>query len=169
MQKSNNILNEVTLLLGSNLGDKIKNIITAEKDLSTFLDIIKFSSFYESVPWGYQSKNTFINRAILVKCYLNPLELLMKIKAIEKKMGRIKNELKGYEDRLIDIDILTFNNEHIDEVKLIVPHPRISERRFTILPLMDLYDECKIPGLNNTAKCLLKNCKDELQVNKIDV
>lgn len=169
MQKTNNTLNEVALLLGTNLGDKIQNIISAEKDLSTFLKIIRYSSFYESQPWGYCSENTFINRAILVKCSLSPFELLIKIKCIEKSMGRVKIQKKRYEDRLIDIDILTFNDECIETSKLNIPHPKIAERKFTILPLMDLYSKQKIPGIKITGAQLLKNCKDELQVKKINV
>ena len=169
MNKSNNNYNKACLLLGSNLGNKAQNIIKAENEMSLFLKIIKFSSFYESNSWGYDSENSFINRALLVESLDSPLELLEKFQHLETKIGRIKNSKNGYQDRLIDIDILTFNEECISHPKLIVPHPRIAERKFTILPLLEIYDELKIPGINLSAVQLLNKCKDKSEVKKINV
>ena len=169
MKKSNTNYNKACLLLGSNLGNKTQNIIKAENEMSLFLKIIKYSSFFESKPWGYESKNSFINRALLVESLDSPLDLLDKFQYLEKKIGRIENTKKGYQDRLIDIDILTFNEECILHPKLIIPHPRIAERKFTILPLLELYNELKIPGINLSANQLLKNCKDKSEVKKINV
>jgi len=169
MNKSSNNYNKACLLLGSNLGSKAQNIIKAENAMSLFLKIIKFSSFYESNSWGYNSENSFINRALLVESLDSPLELLEKIQNLETKIGRIKNVKNGYQDRLIDIDILTFNDECISHPKLIVPHPRIAERKFTILPLLEIYDELKIPGINLSAIQLLHKCQDKSEVKKINV
>jgi 2-amino-4-hydroxy-6-hydroxymethyldihydropteridine diphosphokinase len=169
MNKSNINNNKACLLLGSNLGNKTQNIIKAENEMSLFLKIIKYSSFYESKSWGYDSKNSFINRALLVESSDSPLDLLYKFQQLEKKIGRDKNAKKGYQDRLIDIDILTFNEECISHPKLIIPHPRIAERKFTILPLLELYDKLKIPGINLSANHLLMMCNDKSEVRKINV
>ena len=169
MKKSNNNNNQVCLLLGSNLGNKMANIYRAEKDMGLFVNIIKYSSFYESKSWGYHSENSFVNRAVLVESLDSPFELFTRLQKLEKKIGRIKNAKKGYQDRLIDIDILTFNDECINHPKLIIPHPKIAERRFTILPLLDLYNNSKIPGINKSAKHLLKYCDDRNEVKKINV
>jgi len=169
MKQTNNSLNQISLLLGSNLGDKVGNIFRAEKEMCRFLNIIKYSSFYESNSWGYQSINSFVNRAILVEYIDSPIQLLNKIQAVEKKVGRVKNQKKGYQDRLIDIDIINFNDEQITLPNLIIPHPRIAERKFTILPLLDLYEEAKIPGVNLSSRQLLENCFDKNEVKKIDV
>tara|TARA_B100001758_G_C18400714_1_gene608803 strand:+ start:1086 stop:1595 length:510 start_codon:yes stop_codon:yes gene_type:complete len=169
MKQTNNSLNQISLLLGSNLGDKVGNIVRAEKEMCQFLNIIKYSSFYESNSWGYQSINSFVNRAILVESIDSPIQLLNKIQAVEKKVGRVKNQKKGYQDRLIDIDIINFNDEQITLPNLIIPHPRIAERKFTILPLLDLYEEAKIPGVNLSSRQLLENCSDKNEVKKIDV
>ena len=165
MQKSN----QICLLLGSNLGDKIDNILSAEKSIGRFLKITKTSSFYGSQSWGYDSNNSFVNRAVLVETNLNALKLLRKLQKIEKSMGRIKNAKKEYQDRLIDIDILTFNNEQISLPDLVVPHPRIAERRFAILPLLEIYKDVEIPGINMKGKQLLANCADKNEVIKINV
>lgn len=169
MKQTNNSINQISLLLGSNLGDKVGNIFRAEKEMCQFLNIIKYSSFYESNSWGYQSINSFVNRAILVESIDSPIQLLNKIQAVEKKVGRVKNQKKGYQDRLIDIDIINFNDEQITLPNLIIPHPRIAERKFTILPLLDLYEEAKIPGVNLSSRQLLENCFDKNEVKKIDV
>ena len=169
MKQTNNSLNQISLLLGSNLGDKVGNIFRAEKEMCQFLNIIKYSSFYESNSWGYQSINSFVNRAILVESIDSPIQLLNKIQAVEKKVGRVKNQKNGYQDRLIDIDIINFNDEQITLPNLIIPHPRIAERKFTILPLLDLYEEAKIPGVNLSSRQLLENCFDKNEVKKIDV
>ncbi len=169
MKKTDYNINKVSLLLGSNLGDKIYNILTAENDLSKFLNIVKYSSFYESKSWGYNSENSFVNRAVLVESSNSPLELLCKLQDVEKALGRIKNTNEGYQDRLIDIDILTFNDELIMQPKLVIPHPRIKERKFTILPLLDLYGLSIVPGMNVSAKQLLLACKDDREVKKINV
>ena len=87
MNKSSNNYNKACLLLGSNLGSKAQNIIKAENAMSLFLKIIKFSSFYESNSWGYDSENSFINRALLVESLDSPLELLEKIQNLETKMS----------------------------------------------------------------------------------
>ena len=169
MKETNNTHNQISLLLGSNLGDKVGNIFRAEKEMCRFLNIVKYSSFYKSKSWGYQSENSFVNRAILVESIYSPIQLLNKIQAVEKKLGRIKSQNKGYQDRIIDIDIITFNDEQITLPNLIIPHPRIAERKFTILPLLDLFEEANIPGANLSSRQLLKICSDKNEVKKIDV
>ena len=169
MKETNNTHNQISLLLGSNLGDKVGNIFRAEKEMCRFLNIVKYSSFYKSKSWGYQSENSFVNRAILVESIYSPIQLLNKIQAVEKKLGRIKSQNKGYQDRIIDIDIITFNDEQITLPNLIIPHPRIAERKFTILPLLDLFEEANIPGANLSSRQLLKSCNDKNEVKKIDV
>lgn len=145
-------MNQVYLGLGTNLGDKENNLHLAIEQIKHEIGLVeKISTFYVSEPWGFKSDSKFLNAAVKISTKLNPFDLLNKTIEIEKKIGRIKNKL-GYEDRIIDIDILYFNNEIIENENLIIPHPHIKNREFVLFPLLEIEPDLVCPR----SKKLLK-------------
>lgn len=123
--------NKVVLLLGTNLGDKNQNLQIAEKLISKRIgEIMKKSQILETEPVGFDSKNSFFNQAIFINTTLSPVTLLKSIKFIEIEMGRTKTNPHIYEDRVIDIDILNFNNLIFESDQLQIPHHQINSREF---------------------------------------
>ena len=135
-------LNQIYLGLGTNLGDKQENIKKALKSISTDCGrILKISSYYYSKPQGFISNNEFINLVIKIESIKSPTELLFQIEKIECDLGRLVKSNGQFQDRIIDIDILHYNNDFINTAGLIIPHPLIFERDFVKLPLMEIIDE----------------------------
>ena len=129
----------VYLGLGTNLGDKERNLNNAILKISQDIGkVICQSSFYASKPWGFESENDFLNAVILAETNMSPLELLAKTQEIELELGRTVKSTNGYADRVIDIDILLFDNEIIDIPELKIPHPLITERDFVYIPLLEI-------------------------------
>lgn len=156
---------QVILALGSNLGDRFENLQQALKDISLRVSIIKISSVYETPPWGYSDQPVFFNQVLSGNTSLNPVELLTFVKNIENSMGRVKNFQNG--PRLIDIDILLFGEKIIDSEKLVIPHPRMLERGFVMLPLAEIEPELIIPGTNKKVLELLQNV-DKTGIQKLE-
>ena len=141
-------LNQIYLGLGTNLGDKQENIKQALKSISTECGrILKISSYYFSKPQGFISNNEFINLVIKIESTKLPTELLFEIQKIERDLGRLAKSNGEYQDRIIDIDILHYNNDFINDVGLIIPHPLIFERDFVKLPLLEIIDESYLVDL----------------------
>ena len=157
----------VSIALGSNLGDKKENINRAICLIKQFSTVTKHAKLYMTEPWGYNTKNNYLNTGVTIETKYSPFQLLKKLKEIEKKMGRIKLR-DVYEDRIIDLDILTFDNLKISTKELIIPHPKIAERRFSIVILKDLFFDEVIPGLDKSAQELLHQCEDNLKVQMIN-
>jgi 2-amino-4-hydroxy-6-hydroxymethyldihydropteridine diphosphokinase len=129
----------VYLGLGTNLGDKERNLNrTIEKLSSEVGTVARQSAFYASKPWGFDSENEFLNAVILIETNLPPFILLAKTQEIERELGRTAKSASGYADRLIDIDILLYDNVIIDELTLKIPHPLITERDFVLIPLVQI-------------------------------
>ncbi len=131
--------NIIVLSFGSNLGDKKNNILKAYKLLERELGtMIKCSSFLETKAWGFESNETFVNSCAKFSTTLTPFESLKVINAVEHKLGRTRSNGAGYEDRVIDIDIIFFNNETIDTSELKIPHPLWEVRDFVKIPLKEI-------------------------------
>lgn len=129
----------VYLGLGTNLGEKERNLNDAIISLSQEVGfVIRSSTFYASKPWGFESDNDFLNAVVLVDTILTPIDVLSKTQEIEKSLGRTAKTINGYSDRLIDIDILLYDNLIIDQPTLKIPHPLIAERDFVIIPLSEI-------------------------------
>ncbi len=156
-----------SITLGSNIGNKIFNIKKAIYYVSKSVEIKKISNYYYTEPWGYTSKNSFVNAGIIIETISPPEELLVFLKQIEKKMGRVRKE-GGYQDRIIDLDIMTFDHVKLNTINLVIPHPKIAERKFSIVILKDLFFDEVIPGLNKSAQELLHQCEDKLKVQMIN-
>lgn len=129
--------------MGTNLGDKRKNIAEAIKNIGELVgDVVRQSALYETEPWGFRSDNRFVNAAVCVDTQLSPRRLLEVTQRIEGEMGRtLKSDGGEYHDRIIDIDILLYGDLHIDEPDLKIPHPLMHERDFVMTPLNEIMEE----------------------------
>ena len=145
-------MNKVCLGLGSNLGDRAENLNTALRLINERVgDVLKVSSFIETKPEGFVSDNLFSNAVCLVSTALSPSKLLEETQKIEQEMGRsVKSKNKIYTDRIIDIDILLFNEDVIDVPTLKLPHEHLHERGFVICPLSEIASEINHPILHKT-------------------
>jgi len=158
-------MNKAYLLTGSNLGDRELYLATARTLINEQCGVIvTASSLYETAAWGKTDQPSFLNQALELETALNARQLIRRILKTEKIMGRIRNEKYG--PRLIDIDILLFNNEKHNYQFLKVPHPEMQNRRFALLPLAEIAPGIIHPVLNKTIHELLQECKDELPVKK---
>ncbi len=156
---------KVYLLLGSNLGDRVGVLLKAQQEISARVGtVIKSSSIYETLAWGIENQPAFLNQVLLIETFLTPQELLITINKIEQDLGRIRHQKWG--ERLIDIDILYYENQIIDEEHLKIPHPEIINRRFTLVPLVEIAADFVHPALDKTQEELLEVCRDELEVKK---
>lgn len=129
--------------MGTNLGDKRKNITEAIKNIGELVgDVVRQSALYETEPWGFRSDNRFVNAAVCVDTQLSSRRLLEVTQRIEREMGRtLKSDGGEYHDRIIDIDILLYGDLHIDEPDLKIPHPLMHERDFVMTPLNEIMEE----------------------------
>lgn len=150
--------------LGSNLGDKLKNLKNALSNIEGFGNILNKSRIFCSEPWGYDSENEFLNMGLIIKTSLEPMQLLKKLKTIEKQMGRGPKVVQSYQDRIIDLDILIYSGFTIDNEELSIPHPKIKERKFSLLILKDLFENEFIPDLNDSPDKMLLKCVDDSNV-----
>lgn len=128
--------------LGANLGDRKGNIKLAIKQISELIGpVVRQSALIETAPWGFNSANTFINAAVCSETSLSPREVLQATQNIERALGRTKKSIDGqYHDRLIDIDILLYDDLHVNEPDLVIPHPHMNERQFVMQPLSEIID-----------------------------
>lgn len=158
-------MNGIYLLLGTNLGNREANLFRAQELLTGHGIIIKrISSVYETAAWGIEEQPAFLNQVIEVDTTHIPQILLRTILHIEEDMGRVRDQ--KWAERLIDIDILYFKDQVIESEELIVPHPEIPNRRFTLLPLAEIAENEMHPGLQQTQLQLLERCPDSLKVEK---
>jgi 2-amino-4-hydroxy-6-hydroxymethyldihydropteridine diphosphokinase len=143
----------VYLALGSNLGDRAANLRAAIERLAPGLNVRRQSCIYETEPWGYADQPAFLNMVVEADTRLDPDSLLTFLKNIEAEMGREATFRNG--PRLIDLDILFYDNLVLDTPPLVIPHPRLHERAFVLVPLADLAPEFLHPLLGETILHLL--------------
>jgi len=159
-------MEEAILLLGGNLGNRQYNLEQARKQIAEKAGtILTTSSLYESEPWGFQDSNRFLNQAIVINTQLPPQQLLETLLEIELLLGRIRNGKVS--SRVIDIDILFYGQQNIKTEKLTIPHPRISQRLFTLLPLQEIFGSKNLPVINKTTHALITECSDNSMVYAI--
>ena len=144
----------VYLALGSNLGDRMANLKAAIASLTPQMIVKKKSSIYETQPWGYTEQGAFLNQVVKAETYEEPEKLLKHLKRLETALGRVPSFPNG--PRLIDIDILFYDNLIMFRDNLVIPHPRLHERAFVLAPLADIAPDLIHPTLNKSIKELLK-------------
>lgn len=159
-------MNIAYLLIGGNMGDRESFLSGARGRINKRCGaILKQSSVYQTAAWGLENQEAFLNQALEIETHLTADELLKTILSIEEALGR-KRELK-YGPRIIDIDILLFNDEVIHCEGLTIPHPQMQNRRFVLAPLNEIAANVLHPVFDKTVARLLKDCPDKLPVQKI--
>lgn len=148
---------KVYFSLGTNLGNKEENLRNAVNEINKRVGkVTSLSAFYVTEPWGFKSDNMFVNAAVEVETPLNPFELLKETQYIEKDMGRKHKSVdKAYTDRIIDIDILLYDDLIIQESNLVLPHPLMTEREFVMVPLTQIAPQLLHPVYGRTMSELL--------------
>ncbi|MPR34697.1 2-amino-4-hydroxy-6-hydroxymethyldihydropteridine diphosphokinase [Salmonirosea aquatica] len=160
------MLTTIYLLLGSNLGDRARLMQNAVDQIGARIGrLLRASALYETAPWGGIEQPAFLNQVLEVETSLAPEEVLRIILEIEHEAGRVRYERWGA--RHLDIDILYFGSSVMDTPRLTVPHPRLHERRFTMVPLVEIAPDFRHPVLNKTNAELLDLCKDGEAVVKV--
>jgi len=156
----------VYLLLGANLGDRFAQMSKAFTEIEEQIaPITKYSSLYQTEAWGKEEEPPYLNQVVCLETNLTPNELLKEINKIEDKLGRTR-KIK-WESRLIDIDILFYDDAIIDEPDLSIPHPYLNQRKFTLVPLVEIAPELRHPVLKKSIQALLAELNDPLDVKRI--
>ncbi len=158
-------MNKAVLLLGTNVGDRPGNLERATAEITRVLGkVVQQSSIYETAPWGNINQENFLNSVIVIQSEMKAEEMMQNILTIEEKMGRMR--MIKWEPRIIDIDILFWGDEIIFTKNLIVPHPNLHERKFTLVPLAELMPGFIHPVLKKSVSDLLVELNDTLEVTK---
>jgi 2-amino-4-hydroxy-6-hydroxymethyldihydropteridine diphosphokinase len=161
-------MNTAYILLGGNIGNRLEQLRNAKNQIAEAGCIIDaHSAIYETAAWGFKEQPSFYNCVLKIQTKLSANELLITLLGIEKLLGRNRNKNERWQQRIIDIDILLFNNDIIETENLVIPHPQLHNRKFTLLPLSALAANYVHPVLKKTIAELLLNCSDELEVKPI--
>ena len=160
------IMRTAYLLIGGNLGNRKENLAKAVSLINEQCgSLTRSSSIYETEAWGNTDQPSFLNQALEISTSLNARQLMRKVLKIEEIMGRVRKEKLG--PRIIDIDILLFENEIHDLRFLKIPHPEMQNRRFVLVPLAEINSTLQHPILKKSIAELLVECPDNLEVKKI--
>lgn len=155
--------NIIFLGLGSNLGNRAENLLTAQRLIEEQVGKIRSkSSIYETAAWGITEQDAFLNQVIEVETSFSPSAVLHLVLKIEKDMGRIRAIKWG--ERSIDIDVLYYNDEVISTENLAIPHPFIQERKFVLVPLCEISQDFIHPKLKQTNLELFEKCQDSGEI-----
>lgn len=146
----------VYLALGSNLGDREANLKQAIASLSPQMEVKAKSRVYETPPWGYTDQPKFLNQVVKVDTYVGPEPLLKHLKRLEVALGRVPSFQNG--PRLIDIDILFYDDLVLNTSSLVIPHPQVHERAFVLMPLHDIAPALSHPSIGRTVSEMLASC-----------
>ncbi len=153
------------ILIGGNLGDRERYQSEALAHIEREAGSVRTrSSLYQSAHWGFEHEKDFLNRVVGIDTELSPKQLLERLLRIEDRFGRKRKGERGYKGRILDLDILYFEDLILDETDLKLPHPRIPERRFTLLPLNEIVPELMDPLRGRSVRSMLEACPDPLEV-----
>ncbi len=158
---------QVILSLGSNQGNRLENIERCidllHQEVGT---VVKVSSLFESDSWGFSS-DSFYNCAVLIHTHKNPQKLLKNILKVEKKLGRVRTESSDYQPRVIDVDMISFDDEIMESESLQIPHKHLQDRLFVLLPMMEVVSDWTHPISQKSISDILKECEDKGNCVKI--
>ena len=158
----------VYFLLGGNIGNREELLSEAVEKMTAVLgNFVQASNLYETEPWGFTHEQNFLNQVVIFDSELPALDILDKTQSIEKELGRVRKTTQ-YCERTIDIDILFYGDQLIENERLSVPHPRIQERSFALYPLEEVASDFMHPLLKKSIKTLKEECTDKLKVNKLN-
>jgi len=159
-------MNTAYILLGSNDGDRMQHLLNAltlmKQQVGT---VVKESAIYTTLAWGNTEQPDFLNQVVCINTRLSPQQLLNTLLEIEKKLGRIRTTAKWMQ-RIIDLDILFYNNDIIDAQDLHIPHPHLQDRKFVLIPLQEIAATYIHPVFKKNIATLTAECKDSLEVQK---
>ena len=162
-------LKKVYISLGSNKGDKFQNLQNAINAIHLNIDNISIiSKVYSSPAFGFQGDD-FLNACLILETSYKPEKLLKELLKIEKALGRIRTKKRGYQARIIDLDIIFFEDEIVDTKTLQIPHPEMQKRKFVLKPLCDIAPNEEHPNLKKEVAVLLDECKDESVLEPISI
>ncbi len=157
---------KIYILTGSNIGDSLALLQQAKLKINQLIGlVVEVSSIYKTAPWGNTNQQDFLNQVLLVETNFLPEQVIKMALDIEQNMGRIRT--KKWAPRIIDIDILFYGDEIINQPSLIVPHPLLHERRFTLAPLAEIAPFYIHPSLQKSIELLLNECPDNSLVEKM--
>jgi 2-amino-4-hydroxy-6-hydroxymethyldihydropteridine diphosphokinase len=158
---------QVFLLLGTNDGNRMANLNSAKDEIKKSVGLVaEESAIYQTAAWGKTDQPDFYNQVLLLQTTISPEALLLHLQQIEKKLGRERKEKWGA--RIIDIDIVYFGKTVLNTPDLLIPHPAIALRRFTLVPLVEIAPHFVHPVLKKTNLVLLQECVDVLAVKRVD-
>lgn len=158
-------MKECFILLGSNIGTREKYLTTARQRLDVLVGAVcKASSVYETAAWGIEDQEAYLNQVVSLSTILAPEDVLVKALEIEKELGRIRRERWGA--RVIDIDVLFYEDQIVQSERLTIPHPELHNRLFTLIPLAEIAHEMVHPVFQKSIGQLLEACPDGLEVRK---
>jgi len=161
-------MERIFLLLGGNLGKRVQLLVEMRREIAASIGSIELaSSLYESEPWGFDHPAKFLNQVVTCSTTLSPIQVLEQIHTIETKLGRLRQG-NGYAARTADIDILFYGDFVVETLELTIPHPRLHERRFTLLPLAEICPTLVHPTKKRSILELLECCNDKSQVTKLE-
>jgi 2-amino-4-hydroxy-6-hydroxymethyldihydropteridine diphosphokinase len=154
--------------LGGNVGDRLEYLRRGVDLLRCEAgNLTAISAVYESEPWGFNHPCWFLNQVVAVETELDAFALLKSIQQIEQTLGRLRIH-HGYQARTMDIDILLYSNRIINTPELIVPHPRMAERMFVLLPMAELAPDLEHPVMHRSMANLREHCTDTMQVRVLN-
>ena len=158
-------MNKAYLLIGGNMGDRLANLQHATACIEQRCgNVLQASAIYETEAWGFKDQPSFYNQALIIASHLSADALMTELLAIENSLGRIRSIPLG--PRTIDLDIIYFNDAIIQSDTVRIPHPRLIERNFVLMPLVEIAPDYIHPVLNKTNAVLLKECGDISAVYK---
>jgi 2-amino-4-hydroxy-6-hydroxymethyldihydropteridine diphosphokinase len=156
-------MNKAVILLGSNIGDSHDYLIQALQFIADYAgNIVAQSGIYQTEPWGNTNQASFLNQLIILETELSPENLMEELLRIENQMGRLR--VTKWEPRIIDLDIIYFNDWIINSDLLTIPHPLMQERKFVLAPLAQVLPDFIHPLLGKNSMNLLSNCSDDSEI-----